>query len=50
VLVESLSAFALTVNLMVVPEDAVPEVLEGVSQLGTPDIEKLMRPLVALSV
>jgi hypothetical protein len=32
-------AFAFTVNVTLVPEDAVPEVEEGVSQLGTPDIE-----------
>jgi hypothetical protein len=34
-----LFAFAFTVNITVVPEDAVPEVAEGVSQFGTPDIE-----------
>jgi hypothetical protein len=33
-------AFAFTVNVTVVPEDvAVPEVEEGVSQLGTLEIE-----------
>jgi hypothetical protein len=35
-------------NVTVVPEDAVPEVAEGVSQLGTPDIAKLMLPLAAI--
>jgi hypothetical protein len=35
-----LFAFAFTVNITVVPEEeAVPEVEEGVSQLGTLDIE-----------
>jgi hypothetical protein len=32
-------ALAFTVNVTVVPEDAVPEVEEGVSQLGTLVIE-----------
>jgi hypothetical protein len=35
-----LFAFAFTVNVTVVPEDdAAPEVEEGVSQFGTPEIE-----------
>ena len=50
VLAARLFAVVFTVNVTVVPEDAVPEVAEGVSQLGTPDIEKLTLPLVALSV
>jgi hypothetical protein len=46
-----LFALALTVNVTGVPVvDAVPEVTEGVSQLGKPDIAKLMLPLEALSV
>ena len=45
-----LFAFELTVKVTVVPVDTVPEVAEGVSQLGTPDIVKLMLPLEALSV
>ena len=39
VLAARLFTFAFTVNVTVVPEDAVPEVAEGVSQFGTPDIE-----------
>jgi hypothetical protein len=51
VLAARLFALALTVNVTIVPlVDAVPEVAEGVSQLGKPDIAKLMLPLVALSV
>jgi hypothetical protein len=33
------------VNVTVDPDDAVPEVAEGVSQFGTPDIEKPALPL-----
>jgi hypothetical protein len=43
-------ALAFTVNVTGVPEDAVPEVEEAVSQVGTPDIEKSTLPLEALSV
>jgi hypothetical protein len=32
-------ALAFTVNVAVVPEDAVPDVEDGVSQLGMPEIE-----------
>ena len=39
VLAARLFAFVFTVNVTVVPEDAVPEVAEAVSQVGTPDIE-----------
>jgi hypothetical protein len=46
-----LFALAFTVKATVVPlVDAVPEVAEGVSQLGKPDIAKLMLPLEVLSV
>jgi hypothetical protein len=38
------------VNVTVDPDDAVPEVTEGVSQLGTPDILKAALPLGALNV
>jgi hypothetical protein len=34
-----LFAVAFTVNVTVVPVDAVPEVEEGVSQFGKPEIE-----------
>jgi hypothetical protein len=34
-----LFAFAFTVNVTVVPVDAVPEVEEAVSQFGAPEIE-----------
>ena len=34
-----LFAFALTVKVTGVPEDAIPELEEGVSQFGTPEIE-----------
>jgi hypothetical protein len=34
-----LFAFGLTVNVTVVPVDAEPEVVEGVSQSGMPEIE-----------
>jgi hypothetical protein len=36
---ESAAAFEFTVNVTVVPADVVPEVTEGVSQLGTPETE-----------
>ena len=43
-------ALAFTMNVTVVVEvDTLPEVEEGVSQLGTPEIEYLMLPDVALS-
>jgi hypothetical protein len=46
-----LFAFAFTVNVTVVPEaEAVPEVEEAVSQLGTLDIEYFALPLATLSV
>jgi hypothetical protein len=38
VLAARLFAFVFTVNVTVVPEDAVPEVAEAVSQVGTPEI------------
>jgi hypothetical protein len=42
---------AFTAKLMGVPAiDAAPDVAEGVSQFGTPEIEKLTLPLDALSV
>ena len=50
VLAARLFAFAFTVKVTVVPDDAVPEVDDGVSQLGTPEIEYVRLPLVALSV
>jgi hypothetical protein len=47
----SLFAFAFTLNVTVVPEEeAVPEVEEGVSQLGTLDIEYFALPLATLRV
>src|ERR1700722_12345102 len=39
VLAARLFAAEFTVNVTGVPDDAVPEVVEGVSQLGTPEIE-----------
>lgn len=50
VLAASLSAFAFTANVTVVPDDAVPELNEWVSQVGTPDNEKPTLPLGALNV
>ena len=44
-----LFALVFTVNVTVVPVDAEPEVEEGASQVGTPEIEKLTAPVVALS-
>ena len=47
---ESVSACEFTVNVTIDPVDAVPEVAEGVSQFGTPDIEKPALPLGEFSV